>query len=265
MKFLSRYKRWSSTSVPLTIQSYPIYKRNPKYKTLSNQDLEFFSSVCSMTQQDVESFNIDWTRKYRGQSQCVLKPKTSLQVSKILEYCHLNSIAIVPQGGNTGLVGGSVPVFDEVILSTANMNQIEDFDEFAGILTCQSGCILENLESFLNQKGYLMPLDLGSKGTCQIGGNLGTNAGGQRLARYGSLHGTVLSLQVVVPNGQILDLGKPLRKDNTGYDLKHLFIGSEGTLGVITKVSILTPKKSKAIQVCKFDLILPCIISNILL
>jgi D-2-hydroxyglutarate dehydrogenase len=120
-------------------------------------------------------------------------------------------------------VGGSVPVYDEVILNLGAMDKIISFDEVSGILVCEAGCILENLDNFLKSKGFTMPLDLGAKGSCQIGGNVSTNAGGLRLLRYGSLHGNVL--------------------DNTGYDLKQLFIGSEGTLGVVTKVSILVPSK----------------------
>nr|KAJ3411332.1 hypothetical protein HK105_002658 [Polyrhizophydium stewartii] len=197
----------------------------------------------------VAPFNQDWMRKYRGQSRLVLRPRTTEQVSRILAYCNQRRLAVVPQGGNTGLVGGSVPVHDEIVLSTQALNQIRAFDEVSGILTCEAGCVLEALDTWLAAKGYMMPLDLGAKGSCQIGGNVATNAGGLRLLRYGSLHGTVLSMEVVLADGSVLELGKPLRKDNTGYDLKQLFIGSEGTLGVITSVSILTPPRPKAVNV----------------
>ncbi|KAJ3348443.1 hypothetical protein HDU83_001329 [Entophlyctis luteolus] len=199
--------------------------------------------------EDVAAYNEDWMRKYRGVSRLVLKPKTTSQVSRILKHANDRSLAVVTQGGNTGLVGGSVPVHDEIVLSTAGMDQIVSFDETAGILTAQAGCVLEVLDNWLSERGYIMPLDLGAKGTCQIGGNVATNAGGLRLLRYGSLHGTVLDLEVVKADGTVLQLGQPLRKDNTGYDLKHLFIGSEGTLGVITRVSILTPRKPNAVNV----------------
>jgi D-2-hydroxyglutarate dehydrogenase len=129
------------------------------------------------------------------------------------------------------------------------MNQVLDFDQVSGILTCEAGCILENLDNYVQKHGYMMPLDLGAKGTCQIGGNVSTNAGGLRLLRYGSLHGTVLGLEIVLADGTILDCLSTMRKDNTGYDLKQLFIGAEGTLGVITKVSILTPPRSNACNV----------------
>ncbi|KAF7120486.1 hypothetical protein RHSIM_Rhsim13G0235800 [Rhododendron simsii] len=154
------------------------------------------------------------------------------KVSQILKYCNSKCLAVVPQGGNTGLVGGSVPVFDEV----------------SGILVCEAGCILENLVSFLDNQGFVMPLDLGAKGSCQIGGNVSTNAGGLRFVRYGSLHGNVLGLEAVLANGTVLDMLGTLRKDNTGYDLKHLFIGSEGSLGIISKVSILTPPKLSSVN-----------------
>ncbi|KAF9195162.1 hypothetical protein BGZ51_004589 [Haplosporangium sp. Z 767] len=134
------------------------------------------------------------------------------------------------------------------------MNSVRSFDPVSGALVCDAGCILEVLDKYLEQQGYIMPLDLGAKGSCHIGGNVSTNAGGLRLLRYGSLHGTVLGLEVVLPDGTILDNLSTLRKDNTGYDLKQLFIGSEGTLGIVTGVSILSPKRSKAINVALLGL-----------
>jgi FAD/FMN-containing dehydrogenase len=116
------------------------------------------------------------------------------------------------------------------------------------------GCILQVLDDWLKERGFMMPLDLGAKGSCHIGGNVATNAGGLRLLRYGSLHGTVLSLEVVLADGTIMEVGKPLRKDNTGYDLKQLFIGSEGTLGIITGVTILTPPKPNGVNVALLGL-----------
>jgi D-lactate dehydrogenase (cytochrome) len=114
---------------------------------------------------------------------------------------------------------------------------------------CGAGCILESLDHYLEGKGFAMPLDLGAKGSCQIGGNVATNAGGIRLLRYGSLHGSVLGLEVVLPDGRVLDTISPCRKDNTGYDLKQLFIGSEGTLGIITAVSLVAPRRSTVYHV----------------
>ncbi|XP_052228670.1 D-2-hydroxyglutarate dehydrogenase, mitochondrial-like isoform X2 [Dreissena polymorpha] len=128
------------------------------------------------------------------------------------------------------------------------MNNIISLDALSGILTCQAGCILGNLNDHVSQHNLIMPLDLGAKGSCHIGGNLATNAGGIRLLRYGSLHGSVLGLEAVLANGEILDCMSTLRKDNTGYDLKQLFIGSEGALGIITKAAILCPQKSNTVN-----------------
>ncbi|SGY31937.1 BQ5605_C002g01281 [Microbotryum silenes-dioicae] len=252
------------------------------YKQLNAEDVSQFASMMSnptaslMTtiaapngewssaaSDDLEGYNKDWLDKYVGRSAIVVKPKSTQEVSKIVAYCYKHRIAIVPQGGNTGLVGGGVPVYDELILSTEGMKEVRHFDEVSGmlfrtgILTCDGGAILESLSNYLHPKGYMMPLDLGAKGSCHIAGNISTNAGGLRLLRYGSLHGTVLGLEVVLPDekGTVVSVGMPgskggaLRKDNTGYDIKQLFIGAEGTLGIVTGVSILTPRISEAVNV----------------
>ncbi|GAA6213341.1 D-2-hydroxyglutarate dehydrogenase, mitochondrial [Lates japonicus] len=223
------------------------------FSRVTQEDLAFFRKILpgrTITDPDLlESSNVDWLKTVKGSGEVLLRPQTTEEVSQILSYCNSRNLAVNPQGGNTGLVGGSVPVYDEIILSTALMNKILTFDSISGILTCQAGCVLENLSLYLEERDYIMPLDLGAKGSCQIGGNVATNAGGLRLLRYGSLHGTVLGLEVVLADGQVLDCLATLRKDNTGYDLKQLFIGSEGTLGVITAVSILCPRKPKSVNV----------------
>ncbi|KAG1934959.1 D-2-hydroxyglutarate dehydrogenase, mitochondrial isoform X2 [Pimephales promelas] len=223
------------------------------FSGVTQKDLAFFRTLLpgrTITDPDLlKSSNIDWLKTVQGKSEVLLRPKTTEEVSQILRYCNDRNLAVCPQGGNTGLVGGSVPVFDEIILSTSLMNQVMMFDGISGILTCQSGCVLENLSHYLEEKDFIMPLDLGAKGSCHIGGNVSTNAGGLRLLRYGSLRGTVLGLEVVLADGRVLNCLGALRKDNTGYDLKQLFIGSEGTLGVITAVSILCPRKPKAVNV----------------
>ncbi|XP_052161276.1 probable D-2-hydroxyglutarate dehydrogenase, mitochondrial isoform X1 [Oryza glaberrima] len=223
-------------------------QRNPAYSVLNSDDVSYFKSILgeSGVVQDedrVAVANMDWMGKYKGSSQLLLLPKSTAEVSKILSYCNSRRLAVVPQGGNTGLVGGSVPVYDEVIISLGGMDKIITFDNVNGILTCEAGCVLENLSSYVENKGFIMPLDLGAKGSCHIGGNISTNAGGLRFIRYGSLHGSVLGLEVVLADGTVLDMLTTLRKDNTGYDLKHLFIGSEGSLGIVTKIAILTPAK----------------------
>eukprot|EP00124_Ichthyophonus_hoferi_P002563 Ihof_evm2s179 gene=Ihof_evmTU2s179 len=239
--------------VALTSEQYKnVHRAN--FKTLDSDDISFFKGFMDPVRvntdsDELEAYNIDWIKKYRGSSRLVLKPKSTEEVSKILAYCNNKRLAIVPQGGNTGLVGGSVPVFDEIVLSMGLMNKILHFDDVSGILTCEAGCILEWLNDQMADKGFMMPLDLGAKGSCHIGGNVATNAGGIHFLRYGNLHGNVLGLKVVLPDGRIVDTISPCRKDNTGYDIKQLFIGSEGTLGVITALSILTPAKPKAVNV----------------
>ena len=227
---------------------------NSKYKTLSSDDVSYFSSILSPHEiitdpSELQVYNTDWLKKYIGRSQLALKPNTTEKVSKILKYCNDNSIAIVPQGGNTGLVGGSVPVNDEIILSLTNLNKILDFDSNTAVLRCESGCVLEVIDQYLADYGYEVPLDLGAKGSCHIGGNVATNAGGTRFIKFGPFKSYVLGLEVVLPNGEILNMESNILKDNTGLDLKQMFIGSEGILGVITKVNVLVPPVDKFKQV----------------
>lgn len=210
------------------------------------------SALIYNSPDDIDPYNSDWMRKYRGQTSLVLRPSTTQQVSSILSYCNSERLAVVPQGGNTGLVGGSVPVFDEIVLSLTRMNNIRSFDSTSGILVADAGVVLEVADNYLAERGHIFPLDLGAKGSCQLGGVVATNAGGLRLLRYGSLHGNVLGLEAVLPDGTILDDLSKLRKNNTGYDLKQLFIGGEGTLGIVTAVSVLCPQRSSAVNVAAF-------------
>jgi len=200
---------------------------------------------------DIAKYRKDWTGTFIG-GEVVCLPNQVEQISKLLSYCNEHTIGVVCQGGNTGLVGGAVGCNNqnELILSMARFNKILDIDINAGILTCEAGCILESLDQEVQKYGFMMPLDLGAKGSCMIGGNVATNAGGLRVIKYGSMHSNVLGLEVVQADGRVLDLLRVLQKDNTGYALKHLFIGSEGTLGIITKVSIrlaIKPKSSRVI------------------
>ncbi|KAF7503755.1 hypothetical protein GJ744_003297 [Endocarpon pusillum] len=249
--------------IKYTSESYPSLKRDPKYSEISSEHVEFFKGILGgdtavldgVTRDagdDLEGYNSDWMRKYRGHTRLVVKPKSTEEVSKVLEYCNDNMLAVVPQGGNSGLVGGSVPVFDEIVISTRRMNNIRSFDEVSGTLVVDAGCILEVVDNFLAGKNHIFPLDLGAKGSCHIGGNVATNAGGLRLLRYGSLHGNVLGIEAVLPDGTIVDDLSKLRKNNTGYDLKQLFIGGEGTIGLITAVSVVCPQRPKAINVAYF-------------
>eukprot|EP01132_Coremiostelium_polycephalum_P003754 gene3754-4674_t len=247
--FSSTASRYYSTATTTTT-----IKRNPNFSIINENDIKYFQELIGETQvltdkDEVSSYSIDWMRKYKGTGSIVLKPKSTEHVSKILSYCNDKKLAVVPQGGNTGMVGGSVPVFDEIVLSLSNLNSIEQFDPITGVVTCQSGCVLESIDQYLEPLGYTVPIDLGAKGSCQIGGNASTNAGGIRLLRYGSLHGNILGIEAVLANGTIIDCLSTLRKDNTGYDLKQLFIGSEGTLGVITKLSFIAPPKPTSVNV----------------
>ncbi|KAH7037758.1 uncharacterized protein B0I36DRAFT_237277 [Microdochium trichocladiopsis] len=241
-----------------TTDKYPSIKRDPRFADLTPEHVAFFKEVlgkdsyvidgvnAEVSADDMEPYNGDWMRKYRGHCRLVLKPGSTEEVSKILKYCNDNMLAVVPQGGNTGLVGGSVPVFDEIVINTSRLNKIRSFDDVSGILVADAGVVLEVADQYLAERGYLFPLDLGAKGSCHIGGNVATNAGGLRLLRYGSLHGTVLGIEAVLPDGTILRDLSTLRKDNTGYDLKQLFIGGEGTIGMITAISIHCPQRATA-------------------
>ncbi|KAJ5664945.1 FAD-binding type 2 [Penicillium maclennaniae] len=251
--------------IKYTSDAYPNVKRDPKFAELTAEDVTHFKEllgsesavidgVTADATDDIEPFNSDWMRKYRGHTRLVLKPGSTEEVSQVLKYCNEKKLAVVPQGGNTGLVGGSVPVFDEIVINTSRMNKIRSFDAASGVLVADAGVILEVADQYLAERDHLFPLDLGAKGSCHIGGNVSTNAGGLRLLRYGSLHGTVLGLEAVLPDGTIVDSLSTLRKNNTGYDLKQLFIGSEGTIGLVTAVSIICPSRPKAVNVAYFGL-----------
>ncbi|GFF35195.1 putative D-lactate dehydrogenase C713.03, mitochondrial [Aspergillus udagawae] len=255
----------ATREIKYTTNAYPELKRNPNFAEITEQDVTYFKEllgaqsavidgVTTDATDDIEPFNADWMRKYRGHTKLVLKPQNKEEVSQILKYCNEKKLAVVPQGGNTGLVGGSVPVFDEIVINTSRMNKIRSFDEASGVLVVDAGVILEVADQYLAERDHLFPLDLGAKGSCHVGGNVATNAGGLRLLRYGSLHGNVLGLEAVLADGTIVDSLSTLRKNNTGYDLKQLFIGSEGTIGIVTGVAILCPPRPKAVNVAYFGL-----------
>eukprot|EP00613_Pedinella_sp_CCMP2098_P074086 CAMPEP_0171930114 /NCGR_PEP_ID=MMETSP0993-20121228/28255_1 /TAXON_ID=483369 /ORGANISM="non described non described, Strain CCMP2098" /LENGTH=312 /DNA_ID=CAMNT_0012569815 /DNA_START=1 /DNA_END=936 /DNA_ORIENTATION=+ len=189
----------------------------------------------------------DWIRRWapkEGQgAQLLLRPGSEAEVAAIVSYAYEHGLPLVPQGGNTGLVGGSTPTGPgEFVLSLARLNKIHRLDKEEGVIECGAGCILEALDNAAREHGFEMPLDLGAKGSCQIGGNLATHAGGVRFVRHGPLKAYVLKLHVVDGTGRELVLGSDMRKDNTGFDLKSLFVGSEGCLGVITRATISLPR-----------------------
>jgi FAD/FMN-containing dehydrogenase len=190
-----------------------------------------------------------WVREDRGlwfgSATLMLKPANTDEVSQILRICNETDTCLVPQGGNTSLVGASIPIDGqhEIVLSLRRLNRIRDIDPLSNTIIVEAGCILADIQDAADEVGRLFPLSLGSQGSCRIGGNLSTNAGGTGVLKYGNTRDLALGLEVVLPNGDIINDLKTLRKDNTGYSVKNLFIGAEGTLGVITAASLkLFPK-----------------------
>jgi FAD/FMN-containing dehydrogenase len=174
---------------------------------------------------------------YEGSAAAVVKPGSTEEVAGILKLCSEAGLGVVPLGGNTGLVGGGVPDFPDdngIVLSTERLTAIRDIDALNQTITVEAGVILADIQRIAEDAGALFPLSLGAEGSCRIGGNLSTNAGGVQVLQYGNARDLVLGLEVVLADGRIWDGLRALRKDNTGYDLKHLFIGAEGTLGIIT-------------------------------
>lgn len=186
---------------------------------------------------DFAAYANDWRKKYFGKPLLVVRPGSVEEVAAVVKLCAETKTPIVPQAGNTGLVGGGVPDESgtEVIISVARMTKVIEVDTINNTMTVEAGCILQTLQETAASHDRLFPLSLAAEGSCRIGGNISTNAGGVQVLRYGNTRELVMGLEVVLPSGEIWNGLRGLRKDNTGYDLKHLFIGAEGTLGVITK------------------------------
>ena len=189
---------------------------------------------------DIEPFTVDHRKLYRGRTPLVLRPDATPQVAAILQACNAARVGVVPVGGNTGYCGGATPSEDgsQIVLSLARMRRVRAVDPHNFTMIAEAGCVLADVQAAATAVDRLFPLSLGSEGSCQLGGNLSTNAGGTAVLRYGMMRDLVLGLEVVLPDGRVLDGLKSLRKDNTGYDLRDLFIGAEGTLGVITAGAI---------------------------
>lgn len=185
---------------------------------------------------DTAAFLTDWRRIFSGKALAVLKPGSTAEVASIVQLCNQFRVPVVPQGGNTGLVLGSVPDTSgsAIVLSLTRLNQIRALDIVNNTITVEAGCILEHVQNAAADAGRLFPLSLAAEGSCMLGGNLSTNAGGTGVLRYGNTRELCLGLEVVTPQGEIWSSLSGLRKDNTGYDLRNLFIGAEGTLGIIT-------------------------------
>lgn len=188
----------------------------------------------------------EWRSKYQGTSPLLLKPASAQEVSAILSLCHKTGTAVVPQGGNTGLVGGQIPFHNEILISLARLNHIRAFDPKDASMIVEAGVVLATAQKLADDNNLLLAPSLASEGSAMIGGLISTNAGGVNVLRYGMMREQVLGLEVVLADGRILKTLRTLRKDNTGYDLKQLFIGAEGTLGIITAAALkLFPKPAE--------------------
>ncbi|HVE89152.1 MAG TPA: FAD-binding oxidoreductase [Burkholderiaceae bacterium] len=192
--------------------------------------------------EDTAPYLTDWRQRFVGRAQAVVLPADVKQVAALISACAEQRVPIVPQGGNTGLVGGATPSEsgDAIVLSLKRMNRVRDIDAVNGTITVEAGCVLHDVQQAANNARRLFPLSLAAEGTATIGGNLSTNAGGTQVLRYGNARELALGLEVVLPSGEIWNGLRGLRKDNTGYDLRDLFIGAEGTLGVITAACLKT-------------------------
>ncbi len=189
---------------------------------------------------DLTAWEQDWRKRARGKALAVVRPGSSAEVAQVVRECAGAGTAIVPQGGNTGLVVGSIPDASgsQVVLNLQRLNAVRGIDAANLTVTVEAGCVLQNLQEAAERAGFLFPLSLAAEGSCTIGGNLATNAGGTQVVRYGNSRDLCLGLEVVTAQGEIWDGLSGLRKDNTGYDLRDLFIGSEGTLGIITAATL---------------------------
>ena len=214
-----------------------------------NRLIDSLRLVCGdvnvLTGNGLTAYERDWRGREHGKALCVVRPGTTAEVSAVVKVCAAAGAAMVPQGGNTGLVMGSTPDTSgrEVVINLQRMNQVRHIDPANATLTADAGCILQQVQQTADQAGFLFALSLASEGSCTLGGNLASNAGGTQVLRYGNTRDLCLGLEVVTAQGEVMTGLSGLRKDNTGYDLRHLFIGSEGTLGIITAATMkLFPK-----------------------
>lgn len=239
--------------------------RSPAFTKLTGDHLSYLASVlakpCGVTHRQgkiitnkaaIEPFNRDWMRQVEGDCPAVLLPTCTQQVAEIMKYCQQQRLALVPQGGNTGLVYGAGPVHDELVMSLQAMDAEPVVSPGTMSVECEAGVILQRCQESCAASGLLFPLSMGSRGSSMIGGNVSTNAGGIHFARYGSMHANTLGLEVVTARGEVLDLMSTLRKNNAGYDLKHIFIGSEGTLGVVTRAAVKVYPAPRSRQLALF-------------
>lgn len=189
---------------------------------------------------DLSAYELDWRKRYRGRARAVVRPGSTAEVAAVVRACAAEAVSIVPQGGNTGLVGGGVPdpSGTQVLLSLIRLNRVRGIDAANLTMTVEAGSLLQAVQEAAAAHGLLFPLSLAAEGSCTIGGNLATNAGGTQVLRFGNARELCLGLEVVTADGEVWDGLSGLRKDNTGYDLRDLYVGSEGTLGIITAATL---------------------------
>ena len=211
---------------------------------MNNDFLDNLRSICGdthvLTDGDLQAWEMDWRKRARGKALAVVRPANTDEVARIVKACVAAKVSLVPQGGNTGLVVGSTPdnSGQQVVLSLQRLRTVREIDPANMTFTAEAGCILQSLQDTARQAGFLFPLSLAAEGSCTIGGNLASNAGGTQVLRYGNARDLCLGLEVVTATGEIWHGLSGLRKDNTGYDLRDLYIGSEGTLGIITAATL---------------------------
>ncbi|HLU19553.1 MAG TPA: FAD-binding oxidoreductase [Pusillimonas sp.] len=208
--------------------------------TKLDQLVELLGSAHVLTGTDAASYVEDWRGRYRGQALAVVRPGSTEEVAQVVRWCAASGVPIVPQGGNTGLCGAATPDSSgrAIVLSLGRLNRIRSVDTDNDTMEVEAGCILQSVQQAAREVDRLFPLSLAAEGSCTIGGNLATNAGGTQVLRYGNARDLVLGLEVVTPQGKVWHGLRGLRKDNTGYDLRNLFMGSEGTLGIITAATL---------------------------
>ncbi len=199
---------------------------------------------------DRAAYLVDERRLYRGEAALIVRPADTREVSEVLSICHEAGLAVVPQGGNTGYCGGATPddALRQVLVCLGRMNKVRSIDEVGFTMTVDAGLVLARAQAVAAEHDLLFPLSMGSEGSCQIGGMLSTNAGGLAVLRYGTARELVLGLEVVLPDGRVIEGLSGLRKDNTGYDLKSLFVGAEGTLGIITAAVLKLFPRPRSLQ-----------------
>lgn len=207
---------------------------------LVNELIQLLGEAYVLTGAQAQTYLVDWRGRYSGNALAVVRPGTTEQVAQVVKWCIANKVPVVPQGGNTGLCGGATPDSSgsAIVLSLGRLNKIRSIDTDNDTMVVEAGCILQSVQQAARDAGRLFPLSLAAEGSCTIGGNLATNAGGTQVLRYGNTRELALGLEVVTAEGEIWHGLRGLRKDNTGYDLRDVYIGSEGTLGIITAATL---------------------------